>query len=434
MRTRAVVTAVVIAAVVALVAAAGGGDDTASPPASTDDPARVPATTTEPPGIAPTIGSPTSPSTEPPVTSGPASAEVGVELPTELQLVTGGWRTDWTKRTIELDELLVGIFTSDPRDVIRPLDGPAYETVEEASAWLENRELGILFEFDEVARFYPLRIITSHEVVNDEINGFPYVVTYCPLCNTAVAFPREVDGEVRFGVSGLLRNSDLVMWDDATDSLWQQTSGEGIVGAFAGTQLDFLPTALVRWEDFTGSHPDGEVLSIETGLPFNYAANAYVGYTSRSAPYSNFFNDEVDGRFPALERVVGVRVGEVAKAYPYSVIAVERVANDAVDGVPITVWWGAADTSDPLDKETVAGGAAIGTGIACLPMVDGQVLNFSAIDDAIFGDEETGSLWNILGEAISGPLIGSELELALHQNEFWFAWSAFNPGRPVYGG
>ena len=146
------------------------------------------------------------------------------------------------------------------------------------------------------------------------------------------------------------------------------------------------------------------------------------------------FNEEIDPRFPALERVVGLRVGDVKKAYPFPVIREERVVNDVVNGQPVTVWWGAEDTADPLDARTTAGGDAIGTGVAYIPEVDGQVLTFSAIDDALFTDEETGTTWNILGEAVEGPLSGAELELAVHQNEFWFAWSSFNPDSPVYTG
>ena len=190
----------------------------------------------------------------------------------------------------------------------------------------------------------------------------------------------------------------------------------------------------MRWEDFRSSHPDGEVLSRDTGSNFDYGRNGYVGYSSASAPYGRFFDDEIDERFRALERVVGVRSGGENKAYPYSVLAVERTVNDTVGGEAVTVWWGAEDTSDPLDAGRTAEGAAIGTGVAFIPIVDGQVLTFTATGDAEFTDAETGSTWNILGEAIDGPLAGSKLSLAVHQNEFWFAWSAFNSDSPVHGG
>ena len=352
-----------------------------------------------------------------------------------LALVTKDWQTDWDRRIIDTDELLIGILAPDPRDVIRPIDDPRFEDVASIGDRLQPQEPGAALEVEGEARFYPLRIMTQHEIVNDEIAGIPVAVTYCPLCNTAAIFDRRVEGTVlRFGVSGLLRNSDLVMWDSATDSLWQQITGEGIVGRFAGTQLEFLPSALVRWEDFRSEHPDGQVLSLDQGLPgYNYGRNPYEGYSSRPAPFG-FFQDDPDPRFPALERVVGIRVAESTKAYPFSVIAAERVVNDLFEGVPVVVFWGAADTADALDADQVADGQGIGTGIAFSPVVDGQTLTFTAVDDTTFRDDQTGSLWSLLGTAVDGPLTGSELGIIIHQNEFWFAWSVFNEGAPVYEG
>ncbi len=356
-----------------------------------------------------------------------------VELPFDIAFLADVWPTNWAIRTVELDELKVGISALDPRDVIRPIDDPVYEDVATANDWLEDREPGILLEVAGEAIFYPIRILISHEIVNDERGEVPFSLTYCPLCNTAAAFDRRVHGEVlRFGVSGLLRNSDLVMWDDATVSLWQQTTGEAIVGDLAGTQLEYFPTSVVRWADFKATHLGGDVLSRDSG-PFNYGSNAYVGYTSRSGPFRPFFPGELDDRFEALSRVVGVRVGDAAKAYPFSTIRGVGAVNDEVGGVPILVLWGAADTADPLDAGLVSEGDAIGTGIAFLRTVDGQVLTFSANGDDTFTDDETGTVWSLLGVGLEGPMAGRRLELAIHQNEFWFAWAAFNQGAPVYG-
>lgn len=355
------------------------------------------------------------------------------QLSRELAAVTSAWPTDWARRTIDLDELRIGINATDPRDLIQPLDQPTYESVESASGWLIDREIGVSLELNGVARFYPLRILTAHEVVNDELDGLPFAVTYCPLCNTAVAFDRRVDGQVlRFGVSGLLRKSDLVMWDDQTVSLWQQITGEGIVGALAGNQLETLPTATVRWGDFKANHPDGEALSQDTGFGFNYGSNAYVGYSDRAAPIGRFFDGPLDDRFPALDRVVGVRVGDVTKAYPFAVIDEKRAVNDELAEVPIAVWWAPTDSADNFDGAEVGGGESIGTGIAFFREVGDQLLTFEPFGDDTFIDNQTGSTWSLFGEALDGPLAGTQLELAFHQNEFWFAWSAFNPDSPVY--
>ena len=418
----AIAISVVIVAVIALIAVTVTNDPSPHSPALDTT---LPVTTSSAPATEGVAGD-----------QGGAALLVGpVSLYENLALVTAQWQTDWERRIIDTDELLIGIFAPDPRDVIRPIDEPIFEDVAQIGDRLQPQEPGAVVEVDGDARFYPLRIMTAHEIVNDVIAGIPVAVTYCPLCNTAAVFDRRVEGTVlRFGVSGLLRNSDLVMWDSSTHSLWQQITGEGIVGRFAGTQLEFLPSALVRWEDFRSQHPEGRVLALDQGLPgYNYGRNPYEGYSSRPAPFG-FFQGDPDPRYPALERVVGIRIAESTKAYPFSVISEERTVNDVVDGIPIVVFWGAADTADALDAGQVADGQGIGTGIAFSPVVDGQRLTLTAIDDTTFQDAETGSRWNLLGAAIDGPLAGRELGIVVHQNEFWFAWSAFNEGAPVYAG
>ena len=378
-------------------ACSGGGDDT-------------PSGTASPPGNA----------GETPVTGTPEDAPDVV-----------GWNTDWSKTTIDLSELIRGIGSSDPRDAIPPLDDPKFESVDDASQWLDGREPVAFLELDGEARAYPLRILTWHELVNDEVAGVPVAVTYCPLCNSAVGFDRRVDGEtLRFGVSGLLRKSDLVMWDQQTESLWQQITGEAIVGELAGTQLEVIPTPIVSWADFQKSFPDGTVLSRDTGFSRAYGTNPYDYYDSSSSPF--LFDGELDDRYPAMERVVGVTADGANKAYPFSVMEREKAVNDTVGGEPIAVFWGAADTASALDAGPIPDGRAVGAGLAYLRTVDGRILTFEPADEDTFRDLETGSTWDLLGVATNGPLKGAKLEPAVHTNHLWFAWAAFNSGSPVY--
>ena len=354
------------------------------------------------------------------------------QLPGDLPAVTGAWDTDWTRTTVALEELKIGIFTSDPRDVIAPIDNPVFESIAAGEEWLEEREPGLLVRFEGGARFYPLAILTQHEIVNDELGEIPVAVTYCPLCNTGVVFDRRIDGTIhRFGVSGLLRKSDLVMWDDVTDSLWQQITGEGIVGTLAGRQLTLVPSSIVSFSEFVESFPEGEVMSRDTGFNRRYGLNPYEFYSSRRTPFG-FFDEEPDDRFPALERVVGVSIDDVEKAYPFSVISGPGVVNDVVAGTDVVVFWG-GDTADALDGGSIATSQAIGTAVAYSPVVDGQALTFVPTADSVYEDEQTGSSWNILGVATDGPLAGQVLEPVIHRNEFWFAWAAFFPDGDVYG-
>ena len=417
---------VILAALAILFAACS--DTGAATPTSTTE--RLPTTVIDSTSTTGSTGGSTNASV--PTTVAIYSTQPESVLPPLLAEVTKAWKTDWSMRTVDLDELRVGVVFSDPRDVIPPLDSPTFTRVSEAE--FEAREPGMLVVVDGDARFYPLQILNLHEVVNDEIGGIPVAVTYCPLCNSAAVFDRRVNGvEVTFGTSGLLRNSDLVMWDRGTVSLWQQITGEAIVGELVGTSLKLLPSSIIRFADFVTEHPEGLVLSPDTGIYGAYGVNPYVGYSSGETPDPNFFSGEYDERLPALERVIGVKAGGEDRAFPFSLMAELQVVNDVVGGVPVVVFWGAADTADALDVGTVAAGRAIGTGVAFRREVDDQVLAFSLGEPGAntFRDSPTGSTWTLLGRAIDGPLAGTQLERLPHTNSFWFAWSAFHPDGTV---
>jgi hypothetical protein len=355
------------------------------------------------------------------------------ELSDRVAQLVSVWETDWSRTTIDLEELIAGIPRPDPRDVIPPIDEPQFESTSAAAEWLDPDEPGALVQLNGEARFYPLSIMTRHEIVNDRFGDVPVAVTFCPLCNTALAFDRRIDGEViRLGVSGLLRNSDMVMWDDTSTSLWQQITGEGIAGRFAGSQLDLVNTQIVSFSQFAENFPEGMSLSRNTGFRIGYGANPYVGYSSSSKPF--LFDGVLDPQFPPLERVVGV-VGTLGdKSYPFSLLEAEVVVNDRVAGQSVVVWW-APGTRDALDQRSIADSQAIGSAVAHQRVLaDGTELTFKQGDiEATFVDNETGSAWNLFGRATGGELEGEQLPAISHRNEFWFAWAAFFPGSPVYG-
>ncbi len=374
------------------------------------------------------------PTTSAPPAAAPTSDDVIVDeapsLPPTLADATAAWGTDWTRRTIEFDELLIGIPGGDPLGRIPHIDDPSFQPVAEAE-WLEGNQPGVVFGLDGDVRFYPLSILTRHEIVNDEFGDTPVSVTYCPLCNTAVVFDRRVAGrEVGFRVSGLLRNSDLVMWEDQTESLFQQITGNGIVGTLAGERLTILPSRITSFDGFAEAHPEGAVLADDQGFGIRYGANPYVGYSSRPEPYG-FFQGDPDTRLPALERVVGVEVGDEHVAYGFSALSEVGVANDVVGGEPVAVFWGDPDTADALDDRSIAESRGVGTAVAYLASVDGEALTFEATGGDTWVDDQTGSTWDLFGAAVEGPLAGTRLDLALHRNEFFFAWSAFFPDGEV---
>jgi hypothetical protein len=352
-------------------------------------------------------------------------------LGTNVAQATSPWPTDWARRTVDLSEFLLGINTLDPRDRIPPIDTPKFEPIVAAN-WLDEREPGALVQFNDEVRFYPLSILTRHEIVNDRFGDVPVVISYCPLCNTAATYDARVDGEwLRFGVSGLLRNSDLVMWDHATTTLWQQITGEAVVGELAGTRLDLIPTSIVSYGDVLENFPDAMSLARDTGFGISYGVNPYVQYSSSSTPF--LFDGEPDGRYPALSRVVSVSVDGNEKAYPFGLLRETRAVNDQLGDVPVAVLWG-GETADALDARNIADSEGVGTGIAFDPRVGDQVLTFTSIAGGRFTDAETGSVWTLLGRAVDGPLSGEQLQTVQHRNDFWFAWASFFPDALVYGG
>lgn len=315
------------------------------------------------------------------------------------------------------------------------MDAPALESIEAARGWLVDRSPVISLEIGGSARAYPLAILMWHEIVNDTLGGVPVVVTFCPLCNTALVFERRIDATTfDFGTTGNLRYSDLVMYDRQTESWWQQATGEAIVGELTGTRLAFLPAQIVSLASFEAGHPDGDVLSRDTCFQRDYGRNPYSGYDEAgSNPF--LFEGVVDGRIAPKERVVtvGSDSGAEMTAFPFSELRKAGVATGTDAGRPIVVFW-APGTASALDAGTIDQGADVGATGVFLAVVDGAPATFrrDGGEDAPIRDVETGSTWAITGLATAGPLAGVQLEPVPHGNHFWFAWAAFSPETTIW--
>ena len=347
---------------------------------------------------------------------------------TAARLRPSEWDTDFSLHTVPYSEIRFVI----PRDNIPSIDAPAFVSPDEAAEWLADVEPVVALEIDGDARAYPLQILTWHEIVNDEVGGLPVSVTFCPLCNSAIAFDRRLDGEVlEFGVSGNLRNSDLVMYDRQTQSWWQQFTGEGIVGEHAGRHLEHLPSLLISFADFHEAYPGGMVLSRETGYTRNYGVNPYIGYdTFSGTPF--LFGGKLDDRLPPVERVIAVSAGGVDAAFPLSALQEMSVINYTLGDRDIAVFF-KTGTASALDAAVIADARDVGSAAAFDAELDGRRLTFSAADGAI-RDAETGSVWSISGRAVEGELAGASLTPLAHGNHFWFAWAAFKPNTLLYEG
>ena len=341
-------------------------------------------------------------------------------------IVQDVWRTDFSRAAIEYAEVSA---RSASRSVLGALTLPQYETVEEATERMSPNEPVIALEVSGEARAYPLSILLSNNIVNDWLGGQPVLVAYAPLSNAAVTFERRVGVAVPiFRATGARRFDNLIMYDDVTESWWQQATGEAIVGSLAGLSLRQIPGAVMSWLDFSRAYPNGSVLSIDSSDPNNDDSFNPFFDVDRS-PVSAAIG-ELDVRIPARARVIGLRSGGEAVAVPFSEFGLEPVAHLDIGGVPVVVFW-RRGTASPLSHQSVALGRDVGAALAFDRRLDGQTLTFMEVD-GVFTDDQTGSTWDITGEALSGPLAGQRLELVPHTNSYWFSWAAFNPDTKIF--
>src|SRR5919109_1782841 len=340
-----------------------------------------------------------------PVTSAtPMTATPSVPADSQLRVSAAGWRTNSSRHEVPLGEIISG---GPGKDGIPAIDRPSFVAADGAS-WLADREPVIAIGLGGEWRAYPIQMLVWHEIVNDVIVDVAVAVTFCPLCHTAIALERTVDGRVLdFGTTGNLRHADLVMYDRQTESWWQQATGRAIVGELAGTQLEFLPSQLVSWAQFRDAHPDAMVLSRDTGHVRDYGSNPYPGYDEiDSDPILLEDTTLIDGRLGPKVRVLGIVVGGDAAAYPFPLLAEHPVVNDTIGGEPIVVVW-INGTASGLGAPTVADGEIVGAANAFSRVVDETTLTFAAGDGGTMRDAETGSKGTWDGRAIAGDLPGA---------------------------
>ncbi len=239
-----------------------------------------------------------------------------------------------------------------PRDGIPALNDPMFVAAEAASFMRgDDRVLGVVI--GGVARAYPIKILNWHEIVNDRIGQQFLVVTYCPLCGSGMVFASNVQsGRLQFGVSGLLYNSDVLMFDRNTESLWSQLMGESVAGKLKGTPLPQLPALHTTWANWRNVHPNTEVLSIDTGYQRNYEKSPYLDYTRTRKLYFGV-SHKAPTTYHAKELVLGIVVNDLSKAYPFSELrkAGRTEFADKIGTETIQVFWdNASETAYATDQ------------------------------------------------------------------------------------
>lgn len=347
------------------------------------------------------------------------------------------WKTDTTKHSVTLSEIMIVL----PKGSFPTIDQPKFLSKEQGLDMFYPREPVIAVEIDGKAKGYSLNILTMHEISNDMLSGVPILVTYCPLCNSGIVYDRRltlngIKEIFDFEPSGMLRNSDMVMLDRQTETLWQQLSGTGIVGELDRKELDIIPSLILTVEQFYSSYPDGLLLSKDTGFDkaeSRYGQNPYENYDSMdSSPYDRFFDSgKIDPRLPAMERVVDIEnLGEY-KIYSFSSAAEKKVINDEFNSKKVVIFFQEGAVSI-LDKTQISESRDVGTVAVYNRTLDGDTLDFE-FKKGNFTDQQTGSTWDISGRCISGALEGKKLTIEPHGNHFAFAWLAFHPESEIFG-
>jgi hypothetical protein len=304
------------------------------------------------------------------------------------------------------------------RDVIPPIERPVYVGPDRIDILADDDLVLGYVAPSEQAYAYPIKILNFHEIVNEEFDGVPLVVTYCPLCRSGVVYDRRLDGrELTFGNTSALFDNDMVMYDHQTNSYWWHIAGRGLVGELSGAELDPLPSSTTTWADWLERHPDTLVLSTDTGFSRDYEVDPFVGFQPRidagQRPFPDAEASRRDDRLDDGAEVVGVVIEGEARAYAVGVLG-DAAINDEVAGIPLVVF---SSGDEP-------------TGVVYDRRVDGVELTF-VHEEGAYRDEQTGSIWALDGRAHEGELTGTQLEPVASRFSFWFAFNASFPEAEV---
>jgi hypothetical protein len=301
-----------------------------------------------------------------------------------------------------------------PKDGIPPIDEPSYISVQAADDVIGDDEVVFILESSNPVKIYPQYILVYHEIVNEELDGEPISITYCPLTGSAIGYKGDIrTAETTFGTSGKLLNSNLVMYDRATDSYWPQILGTAINGPSKGKTLYTTPVSWTLWSLAKVQYPEALILSQETGFIRNYGADPYGSYADEDSYYqagNPFFPVmNTDDRLPPKEVVIGIKTGGAQLAVPKSSVADAGVLNLELGGSPIVTIY-----DESLDVVRVYS-----------RLVNGETLEFSIRDGEVV--DGSGTSWTVKGQALEGPMDGESLASVSHFDVMWFAWTAFYP-------
>jgi hypothetical protein len=302
------------------------------------------------------------------------------------------------------------------KDGIPSIDSPKFVPVDQAPSILSDHLLVVGIKVDDVTRAYPHFILDWHEIVNDNVKGVNVAVSLCPLTGTSIGWSRKVNGALTtFGVSGKLYNSNLIPYDRSTNSNWSQVGLQCINGSLIGERPDFVTVLETTWGVWKTMFPETKVLTTDTGFSRNYGVYPYGDYRTNNS-YLIFPLTNEDDRIPAKERVHAIIEDDEAKVYKFDAFESGKIRRDKFKGKDILL---VGDDNIIVSFE--------------LDATD-SILEFEydyRDSEGFFRDNE-GTLWNVFGEAISGPGQGKKLAPTISFIAYWFSIGAFYPDAGIY--
>jgi hypothetical protein len=305
------------------------------------------------------------------------------------------------------------------KDGIPSLQSPRFKSIDETN-YMFATDLIIGVKIGNVVKGYPHKVLDWHEVVNDSIDDEKFVLSYCPLTGSAIRWDINNDtGDTQFGVSGLLFNSNLILYDRNTDSYWPQMLMKSVRGSKSGTLATQKITFEATWQSFKLMYPQAQVLDESTGFSRNYQDYPYGSFKTNMGLFFNVDNSG-DARLHPKERVLGIKSGTSTKAYNISSFASDiDVIEDTVGSTEMVIAISAGDRYAVAFERTVS---------------DGTLLNFSAIYNQlpIVMEDNEGNQWDITGKAISGTRTGEQLTQPFSFIAYWYAWAAIYSNTSVY--
>ncbi len=283
---------------------------------------------------------------------------------------------------------------SPPKDAIPPVYNPKFIPSKDAH-YLKDNDLVTSVTINNTTKAYPIKILDYHEIVADEIDDVAFAVSYCPLCASSLVFNRQIDENAlptQFGVSGFLYQSDLMMYDHATESLWSQIEGECVYGEKLGTQLELIPFQLMKWKNWKKKYPEGLVLSDETGFAREYNHFPYGEYDTTERIFFPTKKKDEQNRLHPKTIVYALQAEGIAKVYPEDFILEQKIINDKIEQLPILI---------VVDKED---------GIFAFESKVGKLtLTFERTEDGLI-DKETKTTWSFAGKALNGELAARHIQ------------------------